>query len=70
MSVPPLPEGDLAWNYFPDNYRWSHGMLIALGGAPWGGAEIGEVHRVGLRLQSCVAMTSRGSAPGRTRPTA
>ena len=54
MSVPPLPEGDLAWNYFPDNYRWSHGMLIALGGAPWGGAEIGEVHRVGLRLQSCV----------------
>ncbi|MFN9121347.1 MAG: alpha/beta hydrolase family protein [bacterium] len=54
MSAPPLPEGDLAYNYFPENYRWSHGMLIALGGAPWGGAEIGEVHRVGLRLQSCV----------------
>ena len=23
--------------YFPDNYRWSHGMLHALGAAPRGG---------------------------------
>jgi pimeloyl-ACP methyl ester carboxylesterase len=25
-------------------------MLLALGGAPWGGGEIGEIHRVGLEL--------------------
>lgn len=49
-----LPEGELAFTYFPDNYRWSHGVLIALGGAPWGGAEIDEVHRIGLRLKSRV----------------
>jgi pimeloyl-ACP methyl ester carboxylesterase len=42
---------DLAFNYFPADYRWSHGMLLALGAAPWGGAEIGEVHRVGLALK-------------------
>jgi dienelactone hydrolase len=37
--------------YFPQDYRWSHGVLIGLNAAPWGGAEIGEVHRIGLRLQ-------------------
>ena len=42
---------ELAFTYFPENYRWSHGLLIALNGAPWGGAEIGEVNRVGLRLR-------------------
>ena len=41
---------DLSFNYFPDNYRWSHGLLLALNSAPWGGSEIGEVNRVGLRL--------------------
>jgi hypothetical protein len=51
MSSSPLPEGDLAFNYFPDNYRWSHGLLIALGGAPWGGGEIDEINRIGLRLK-------------------
>jgi pimeloyl-ACP methyl ester carboxylesterase len=45
---------DLAFHYFPDSYRWSHGMLLPLGGAPWGGGEIGEVHRVGLRLRDRV----------------
>ncbi|MBO0889932.1 MAG: prolyl oligopeptidase family serine peptidase [Acidothermales bacterium] len=45
---------DLSFNYFPDNYRWSHGLLIALNTAPWGGAEIGEVHRVGLELRDKV----------------
>src|SRR6185312_13592748 len=43
---------ELSFVYFPENYRWSHGLLIGLNSAPWGGAEIGEVHRVGLRLQS------------------
>jgi dienelactone hydrolase len=51
MPASPLPDGELAFTYFPGNYRWSHGVLIALGGAPWGGAEIDEVHRIGLRLK-------------------
>jgi pimeloyl-ACP methyl ester carboxylesterase len=42
---------ELAFMYFPGNYRWSHGVLLALSGAPWGGAEIGEVNRVGLALR-------------------
>ena len=46
-----LPDGELAFMYFQGNYRWSHGLLIALGGAPWGGAEIDEVNRIGLRLK-------------------
>lgn len=54
MPSSKLPEGDLSFMYFPDNYRWSHGVLIALGGAPWGGAEIDEVHRIGLRLSNRV----------------
>ena len=41
---------DLSFRYFPQDYRWSHGLLIGLNSAPWGGAEIGEVHRIGLRL--------------------
>lgn len=41
---------DLSFRYFPADYRWSHGLLIGLNSAPWGGAEIGEVHRIGLRL--------------------
>jgi dipeptidyl aminopeptidase/acylaminoacyl peptidase len=41
---------ELAFTYFKDNYRWSHGLLIGLNMAPWGGAEIGEVNRIGLRL--------------------
>lgn len=42
---------ELGFIYFPGHYRWSHGMLLALNAAPWGGAEIGEVHRVGLELK-------------------
>lgn len=45
---------ELAFMYFPDHYRWSHGMLHALGSAPWGGAELDEVHRTGLRLRGRV----------------
>ncbi|MGQ0522764.1 MAG: alpha/beta hydrolase family protein [Betaproteobacteria bacterium] len=54
MTASRLPEGELSFCYFPDNYRWSHGVLIALGGAPWGGGEIDEIHRIGLRLKNCV----------------
>ena len=42
---------ELSFTYFPENYRWSHGLLIGLNMAPWGGAEIGEVNRIGLRLK-------------------
>ncbi len=45
---------ELSFMYFPDNYRWSHGLLIGLNAAPWGGAEIGEVNRIGLRLKDHV----------------
>ena len=51
MASSMLPDGDLAFNYFPGNYRWCHGLLIALSGAPWGGAEIDEINRIGLRLK-------------------
>jgi dipeptidyl aminopeptidase/acylaminoacyl peptidase len=45
---------ELSFTYFPNNYRWSHGLLIGLNMAPWGGAEIGEVNRIGLRLRKHV----------------
>ena len=45
---------ELSFTYFPENYRWSHGLLIGLNTAPWGGAEIGEVNRIGLRLKDRV----------------
>ncbi|MCC7487497.1 MAG: alpha/beta fold hydrolase [Burkholderiales bacterium] len=49
-----MREEDLSFLYFPEDYRWSHGVLIGLNAAPWGGAEIGEVNRVGLRLKGHV----------------
>jgi len=45
---------DPAFRYFPTNYRWSMGLLICLSGAPWGGAEIDEVNRVGRSLRDKV----------------
>jgi dienelactone hydrolase len=45
---------ELSFVYFPENYRWSHGLLIGLNMAPWGGAEIGEIQRIGLRLKDHV----------------
>jgi pimeloyl-ACP methyl ester carboxylesterase len=45
---------ELSFMYFPESYRWSHGLLIGLNAAPWGGAEIGEVNRIGLRLKAHV----------------
>ena len=51
MAASKLPEGELAFSYFPGNYRWSHGVLLARGGAPWGGGEIDEINRIGLRLK-------------------
>jgi dienelactone hydrolase len=47
-----MESNEVAFMYFPDNYRWSHGFLLALGSAPWGGGEIDEINRVGLRLRA------------------
>lgn len=52
MCSQPLTEP--YFNYFPDNYRWSMGLLLALGSAPYGGADIGEIHAVGQALSSKV----------------
>ena len=60
---------DPAFLYFPDNYRWSMGLLICLSGAPWVGVEIDEVHRVGRALADRVAddhaWFNRGTEPCR-----
>ena len=45
---------DPAFLYFPTHYRWSMGLLLCLSGAPWGGAEIDEVNRVGRALRDKV----------------
>src|SRR6187455_1475190 len=51
-SVASVAKADeLSFMYFPEDYRWSHGVLIGLNSAPWGGAEIDEVNRIGLRLK-------------------
>src|ERR1700730_14510013 len=54
MASSKLPEGNVSFSYFPDNNRWSHGMLLPLGGTQWGGGEIDEINRVGLRLKDRV----------------
>jgi dienelactone hydrolase len=54
QSRPLPPTGDLAFSYFPDSYRWSHGALLALGAIPWGGGEVDEINRIGLRLKDRV----------------
>jgi dipeptidyl aminopeptidase/acylaminoacyl peptidase len=53
-GMPHMPQEELSFTYFPENYRWSHGLLIGLNMAPWGGAEIGEINRIGLRLKNRV----------------
>ncbi|MDH4265990.1 MAG: alpha/beta hydrolase [Deltaproteobacteria bacterium] len=42
------------FSYFADHYRWSAGLIIALGTAPWGSSDLGEVDMVGKRLQDRV----------------
>jgi pimeloyl-ACP methyl ester carboxylesterase len=57
MASPPVSvakPGELSFMYFPEDYRWSHGVLIGLNSAPWGGAEIDEINRIGLRLKGKV----------------
>jgi len=40
--------------YFPGNYRWSAEMLAILSTAPYGGAELSEVDRIGRKLRDHV----------------
>lgn len=37
--------------YFPGNYRWSAGLINMLSSAPYGGSEIGELHKIGRMLK-------------------
>lgn len=36
--------------YFPGNYRWSAAFINMLSSAPYGGSEIGELHKIGRML--------------------
>ncbi len=40
--------------YFPTQYRWSAEMLAMLSTAPYGGADISEINRIGRQLKSHV----------------
>ncbi|HEX6002546.1 MAG TPA: prolyl oligopeptidase family serine peptidase [Burkholderiales bacterium] len=37
--------------YFPGNYRWSAAFINIMGSIAYGGAEIGELHKIGRRLK-------------------
>jgi dienelactone hydrolase len=37
--------------YFPGNYRWSAAFINMLGSAPYGGSDIGELHKIGELLK-------------------
>ncbi|MCC6531067.1 MAG: alpha/beta hydrolase [Burkholderiales bacterium] len=45
--------------YFPTHYRWSAEILAMLSTAPYGGADISEVDRVGRQLRDCVGDDER-----------
>ncbi|MGE0558003.1 MAG: alpha/beta hydrolase family protein [Burkholderiales bacterium] len=42
------------FQYFPDNFMWSQGMMIVIEMARWGGSAMSEVDRVGRRLKDRV----------------
>jgi hypothetical protein len=48
-----LPKTANWFTYFPEDYRWSSAVCGVLGGAPYGGSDIGEVDHAcrGLRKQ-------------------
>ena len=48
------PANNRWFTYFPDDYRWSSGLVNCLSVAPWGGADIGEVDQVGRKLKKDV----------------
>ncbi|OGA48111.1 MAG: hypothetical protein A3F74_00290 [Betaproteobacteria bacterium RIFCSPLOWO2_12_FULL_62_58] len=54
MNAPEKTKEPAHFMYFPTHYRWSAEMLAILGTAPYGGADISEVHRVGRELRDRV----------------
>lgn len=50
----PEPKSPAHFQYFPGHYRWSAEMLVVLSTAPFGGAEIAEVDRIGRTLRDKV----------------
>jgi alpha-beta hydrolase superfamily lysophospholipase len=42
------------FTYYPGNYRWSAEMMVILSVAPYGGAELSEVDRIGRSLKDRV----------------
>ena len=45
--------------YFPGNFMWSQGVLIALGRIPFGAAEAGEIFKVAMKLKNHVGDNER-----------
>src|SRR5450756_905245 len=45
--------------YFPGNYRWSAAILSMLSSAPWGGADVSEVDKIGRMLKAREASDRR-----------
>jgi dienelactone hydrolase len=52
--VNPPAEAARHFTYYPGNYRWSAEMMAVLGTAPYGGADISEVDRMGRKLRERV----------------
>jgi dienelactone hydrolase len=46
-----MAKPDSYFMYFPGNYRWSAAFINMLGSAPYGGSDIGELHKIGQLLQ-------------------
>jgi len=42
------------FTYYPGNYRWSAEMMVVLSAAPYGGADLSEVDRIGRSLRDRV----------------
>lgn len=54
MNITAIPHdaaGRQWFQYFPGNFMWSQGMMMAIEASPWGGSAFDEVHRVGKALQ-------------------
>ena len=46
-----MAKDDTYFMYFPGNYRWSAGFINMMGSAPYGGSDIGELHKIGRLLK-------------------
>lgn len=47
-----MPAGSTWTDHFPDNFAWSNATLVCKGMAPYGAIAIGEIDRIGQRLQA------------------